>query len=179
MDLGLTPIQGGLISRLCLNYICKCSISKRLQTQTSSWDLDISFGEHRASLMAQMVKKLPAKQETRVQSRKKDQSSQKDPLEKGMPTHSGILARRSPWTDEPERLESMVSQRVRHDRAMKQQQFSLWDFLLLKTWYVCSCLIPYCLDYRSFIGKLEIKCSNFILLSKSRLASTHALLFHT
>ena len=39
---------------------------------------------------------VPAKQETRVQSRKKDQSSQKDPLEKGMPTHSGILARRSP-----------------------------------------------------------------------------------
>ena len=55
----------------------------------------------------------------------------------------------------------------------------LWDFLLLKTWYVYSCLIPYCLDYHSFIGKLEIKCSNFILLSKSCLASTHILLFHT
>jgi len=37
------------------------------------------------------------------------------PLEKGMATHSSILAWRIPWTEEPGRLQSMGSQRVRHD----------------------------------------------------------------
>ena len=39
---------------------------------------------------------------------------QKDPLEKGMAAHSGILAWRIPWTEEPDGLQSMGSQRVRH-----------------------------------------------------------------
>ena len=56
-----------------------------------------------ASLMAQMVKKkkknLPALQKTPVQS-----LGQKDPLEKGMETHSSILACRTPWTEEAGRL---------------------------------------------------------------------------
>ena len=49
--------------------------------------------------MAQMLKHLPAVQETRVQS-----LDQEDPLEKGMATHSGILAWRIPWTEEPSGL---------------------------------------------------------------------------
>ena len=40
---------------------------------------------------------------------------QKDPLEEGMATHSGILAWRIPWTEEPGGLQSMGSQRVGHD----------------------------------------------------------------
>ena len=40
-----------------------------------------------------------------------------DPLEEGMATHSGILALRIPWTGEPGGLQSIGSQRVRHDRA--------------------------------------------------------------
>ena len=64
----------------------------------------------RACLVAQTIKNLPAIQETRVQS-----MDQKDPLEKGMATHSSILAWRIPWTEEPGRLQSMGSQRVRHD----------------------------------------------------------------
>ena len=60
--------------------------------------------------MAQMVKNLPAVQENWVQS-----LGQEDPLEKGMATHSSILAWRIPWTDEPGRLQSMGLQRVRHD----------------------------------------------------------------
>ena len=40
---------------------------------------------------------------------------QKEPLEKGMATHSSILAWRIPWTEEPGGLQSMESQRVRHD----------------------------------------------------------------
>jgi len=57
-----------------------------------------------------MIKNLPAKQETQIQSR-----GQEDPLEKGMATHSSILAWRIPWTEEPGVLQSMGSPRVRHD----------------------------------------------------------------
>ena len=60
-----------------------------------------------ASLVAQMVKNLPAMQETQVQS-----LSQEDALEKGMATHSSLLAWRIPWTEEPGRLQSMGPQRV-------------------------------------------------------------------
>ena len=59
-----------------------------------------------------MVKSLPAMQETWVQS-----LVWEDPLEKGMATHSSILAWRIPWTEEPGRLQSMASQRVRHNWA--------------------------------------------------------------
>ena len=52
--------------------------------------------------MAQIVKNLPAMQETWVQS-----LGQKDPLEKGMATHSSILTWRIPWTEEPDGLQSM------------------------------------------------------------------------
>ena len=54
-----------------------------------------------------MVKNLPAVQETQVQS-----LGQEDPLEKGMATHSRILAWRIPWTQEPGGLHSMGLQRV-------------------------------------------------------------------
>ena len=57
-----------------------------------------------------MVKNLLAVQETWVQSLGWD-----DPLEKGMATHSSILAWRIPWTEEPGGLQSMGSQRVRHN----------------------------------------------------------------
>ena len=60
--------------------------------------------------VAQMVKKLPAMQETQVQP-----MGWEDPLEKGMATHSNILAWRIPWTEEPGVLESIGSQRVRYD----------------------------------------------------------------
>ena len=64
----------------------------------------------RASLVAQMVKNLPAMLELRVQS-----LGQKDLLEKGMAPHSSILAWEMPWTEEPGGLQFMGSQRVRHD----------------------------------------------------------------
>ena len=60
--------------------------------------------------MAQGVKNLPAMQEPWVQS-----LSQEDPLEKGMATHSSILAWRIPWTEEHGGLQSMGLQRVGHD----------------------------------------------------------------
>ena len=57
-----------------------------------------------------MVKNLPRMQETWVRS-----LSWEDSLEKGMTTHSNILAWRIPWIEEPGRLQSMGSQRVGHD----------------------------------------------------------------
>ena len=63
-----------------------------------------------ASVVAQMVKNPPAMWETWVQS-----LGWEDPLEKGMATHSSILAWRIPWIEEPGRLQSMRLQRVRHN----------------------------------------------------------------
>ena len=63
-----------------------------------------------ASLVAQMINNLPAVQETWIRS-----LGQKDPLEKGMSTHSSILAWRIPWTEEPGELQSLGLQKVRHD----------------------------------------------------------------
>ena len=60
-----------------------------------------------ASLVAQMVKNLPAVQETQVHS-----LDWEDTLEKGMDTHSSILAWEIPWTEEPCGLQSMGLQRV-------------------------------------------------------------------
>ena len=60
-----------------------------------------------ASLVAHSVKNLPAMQETVVQS-----LSWENPLEKGMATHSSILAWIIPWTEEPGGLQSTGSQRV-------------------------------------------------------------------
>jgi len=61
----------------------------------------------RASFIAQSVKNLPAVQETWVQS-----LGQENPLEKEMATHSTVLAKRIPWTEEPGRLQSTGSQEL-------------------------------------------------------------------
>ena len=63
-----------------------------------------------AFLVAQMVKRLSAVQETWVRS-----PGWKDPLEKEMAVHSRMLVWKIPWMEELGRLQSMGSQRVRHD----------------------------------------------------------------
>ena len=65
-----------------------------------------------------MVKHLPTMQETGVRS-----LGQEDPLEKEMATHSSTLAWKIPWTEDPDRLQFMGSQRVRHDRATSLSLF--------------------------------------------------------
>ena len=85
-----------------------------LPTIIQLWSIDsvtigLSFMT-RASLVAQMVKRLPAMWETRVQS-----LGWEDLLEKEMATHSSILAWGIPGTEEPGGLQSMGSQRVGHD----------------------------------------------------------------
>ena len=66
------------------------------------WDFSGSLTLFWASLVAQVVKNLPAMQKAWVQS-----LSWEDPLEKGMATHFSILAWRIPWTEEPGGLQSM------------------------------------------------------------------------
>ena len=66
--------------------------------------------ENWASLVAQTAKCLPAMQDTRVRS-----LGQEDPLEKEMAVHSSTLAWKIPRTEEPDRLQSMGSQRVGHN----------------------------------------------------------------
>ena len=70
---------------------------------------NVYLSSYGASLVAQAVRNLPAVQETRVPS-----LGWEDPLEKGMVTHSSILAWRIPWTEGPDRLQSMGLQRVGH-----------------------------------------------------------------
>ena len=76
--------------------------------------------------MAQTVRSLPAMWETWVQS-----LGWKDPLEKGMATHSSILAWKILWTEEPGGLQSMGSQRVRHDWVTSL--FSFFPVFLVKS----------------------------------------------
>ena len=61
--------------------------------------MDLSFNRGQGSLVAQMVKNLPSMLKTRVRS-----LGQEDLLEKGMATHSSILAWKIPWTEEPDGL---------------------------------------------------------------------------
>ena len=63
-----------------------------------------------------VVKNPPAKQKTQVPSLDRE-----DPLEKKMATHSSILTWKIPWIEESGGLQSMGSQRVRHDLATKQE----------------------------------------------------------
>ena len=70
------------------------------QSLQSSW----------TSLVAQLVKNLPAMRVTWVRS-----LDWEDPLEEGMATHSRFLPGESPWTEEPGRLPSIGSQRVGHN----------------------------------------------------------------
>ena len=80
---------------------------------------------HRASLVAQTVKHLPAMRETRVRF-----LGREDPLEKEMAIHSSTLAWKIPWTEEPDRLQSMGSQRVRHDWATSLSLNVMHQYLL-------------------------------------------------
>ena len=93
-----------------------------------------------ASLTAQMVKNMPAMQETWVWS-----LGWEDPLEKGMATPSSILAWRIPRTEEPGGLQLMGSQRVRQEWVtntfISPVCATLWPFLLLGSDLSCSSVL--------------------------------------
>ena len=96
---------------------------------------------HQASLVVQTVKRLPAMRETWVRS-----LGREDPLEKEVAIHSSTLAWKIPWTEEPDRLQSMGSQRVGHDWAT-----SLSTFPHLMT-YSSELLAPLKITPRRFPG---------------------------
>ena len=87
----------------------------KLNTVKSS-PLESTYTSVWAFLLTQTIKNSPAMLETRVQS-----LDQEDPLEKGMATHSSILAWRIPCTEKPGGLQSMGWQRVGHNRATKHK----------------------------------------------------------
>ena len=74
-------------------------------------------GKKRISLVVQTVKSLPAMQETWVPS-----LGQEDPLQKEIATHYSTLAWEIPWIEEPGMLQSMGSQRVKHDLVITNQE---------------------------------------------------------
>ena len=84
-------------------------VAKRITSHREALDYLLPLGD-RAPQVARMVKNQPVMQEARVWS-----LGWEDPLEKGMATHSSILAWRIPWTEEPGGLQAMGSHRVRHD----------------------------------------------------------------
>ena len=102
-----------------------------------------------ASLVAQTVKK---KKSVCSAGALGSTTGWEDPLEKGMATHSSILAWRIPWAEESGRLQSMGSQRVRHDSATNTFTFitnteNVWATLL----HLCPHLL------QSFSSKLYVK----------------------
>ena len=87
-----------------------CMVLKHLGYKSSKNFSKRVLTLHQASLVTQTVKHLPTMRETWVWSLRWE-----DPLEKEMATHSSIHAWEIPWTKEPGGLQSMGSQRVRHD----------------------------------------------------------------
>ena len=89
---------------------CKCQTFLSLLSGRRKQTSDIFFPS--LYKFKRRLKQLPEMRETWVRS-----LSREDPLEKEMAAHSSILAWRIPWMEEPSRLQSMGSQRVRHDWA--------------------------------------------------------------
>ena len=120
------------------------SLSEQLQNKdlrggkidlSYQWDeclrIEAIFIPSRASVVAQMVKRLPTMQETRVWS-----LGWEGPLEKEMAIHSSTLAWKIPWTEKSGRLQSMGWQRVRHDWGTSLSLYSI-------TLILCCILVSY------------------------------------
>ena len=110
---GVGDRQGGLVC--CDSWGRKGSDT----TERLNWT-ELNWNYSNTSPVAQMVKRLPTTWEMRVQS-----LGWEDLLEKEMATHSSILSWKIPWTEEPVRLQSTVSQRVGHDWVTSLSLFKL------------------------------------------------------
>ena len=121
----------------------------------------IPFLEWRASLVAQMLKNLPAMLETQVWS-----LGWEDPLEKRMAAHSSILAWRIPWTEEPGGLQSMGLQRVRHN--------SLTELLGNEARYIWICCCSVAQSGPTLCDPMDCSTLGFpVLHHLPELAQTH------
>ena len=92
-------------ARVKSSHVIKTEFLSVLILKTASW-----FKQDWGFPVAQMVKSLPAVQETRIRS-----LDLEDLQEKETATHSSILVWKIPWMEEPGQLQSMGLQRVRHD----------------------------------------------------------------
>ena len=115
MNVGFSPLNLHVQTKE-MQWIVHSSFSIRccreLQINFLANPITRNSQDVRASLVAQMVKNLPAMQETWIPS-----LGWEDPLEKGVVTPSSSLAWRIPWSEEPGGLQFMGSQRVEHDWA--------------------------------------------------------------
>ena len=150
--LGVGDGQGGLAC--CSPWSCKESDTTE-QLNWTEQDIGLFFSDYLlflvissihfgASLVAQKLKHLPAMRKTRVRF-----LGWEDPLEKEMAIHSSTLAWKIPWMEEPDRLQSMGSQRVGHD----------WATLLSLSIHFSFCLpLTYSLKNRpkDFINSITI-----------------------
>ena len=110
--------------------------------------------------IAQTVKNLPALQETQVSS-----LGWEDPLEKGMATHSSILAWRIPWTEEPGGLQSMELQRVGHHWETNTFTFHFSGFNSVPVKCMCTWKLKLWLVWKQlFVDEIEFKISRKITL---------------
>ena len=157
LGLGRSPEEGKgyplQFSGLENSMDCTVHGVAKSQTRLSNFHF-YGFG---ASLLAQMVKNLPAMRETQVWS-----LGQEDPLENGMATHSSILAWRISWTEEPGRLQSVGSQRVQHDWVSNTHIYSVfWGAALLQLSLHClslSCVFVRIIQCKT-ITKIYPECS--------------------
>ena len=96
-----------------------------------------SYLKEKGFLGGSVVKNPPAKPETQVQF-----LAQQDPLEEGIAIHSSILAWEIPWTENPGELQSMGSQRVRHNWATEH----IWGKRksLIQIFFFCNFLWSFC-----------------------------------
>ena len=127
------PKDWGPLHLMCLHLLVPVSFIDPVSNTNMIKQYSIGI---LTSLVAQMVKKPPAMQETWVWS-----LGWEDPLGEGMATHSSILAWSIPWTEEPCGLQSMGSQRVKHDwlSMMMNRNISLSNKNLLRSQMIISC----------------------------------------
>ena len=100
--------------KLFLNILSSFLIYLKRKSAKNLTLLNVIYTKAWISLVAQMVKNPSAMQMKEIRF---DPLSWDDPLQKGMATHSNILAWRISWTEEPGGLQSMVSQTIGHDSA--------------------------------------------------------------
>ena len=124
------------------------------------------------NLVAHVVKNLPATHEIRVWY-----LGQEDLLEKGMATHSSILAWRIPWTEEPGGLQSMGLQRVRHDWVTNTHTMNLVQFSsvqsLSRVWLFVT---PWIAARQASLSITNSRSSLRLMSIKSVMPSSHLIL---
>jgi len=129
-ELGFWFSGVGSVLSICVGLKCH----KDFLLMIFLWgNLTFTLGGSGTSLVVQWWRTHSPLQETQVRS-----MVWEDPLEKEMVTQSGILVWKISWTEEPDRLLSMGSQRAAHNLATKQQQFFIF-IVVMVTW---ACKLP-------------------------------------